>query len=117
RSSIRPDRFAFDPSRKVVVGSNWTPSKHRRTPLTSSVPDPATAPHDAAQASAARLAELTGAPRHDVAVVLGSGWKPAADQMGEVVVERPLAELGGFPDTAVQGHGSTFRSVDSGDRR
>jgi len=37
--------------------------------------------------------------------------------MGQVVVERPLADLGGFPDAAVEGHGSTFRSIAAGDRR
>ena len=47
-------------------------------------PSPIDAPFDAAEGSARRLAELTGVERHDVAVVLGSGWKPAADRMGEV---------------------------------
>lgn len=56
-------------------------------------------------------------PRHDVAVVLGSGWKPAADRMGDVVAEHPLTVLGGVPETAVEGHGSTFRSIAAGDRR
>ena len=36
-------------------------------------------PYAAAAASAARLAELTVRPRHDIAVVLGSGWALAAD--------------------------------------
>ena len=30
-------------------------------------------PYDAATAAAARLAELTGVERHDIALVLGSG--------------------------------------------
>lgn len=85
--------------------------------MPATTPDPVLAPYEAAQASAARLAELTGADRHHVAVVLGSGWKPAADRMGEVVVEEPFTALGGFPDAAVAGHGSTFRSVEAGDRR
>ncbi len=38
-------------------------------------------PFAAAAASAARLAELTGQARHDVAVVLGSGWAQAADAL------------------------------------
>jgi purine-nucleoside phosphorylase len=37
---------------------------------------------DLARAAAARLAALTGADTHDVAVVLGSGWVPAADASG-----------------------------------
>ena len=39
--------------------------------------DPATDPFEVARVAAARLAELTGAPHHDVALVLGSGWSPA----------------------------------------
>jgi purine-nucleoside phosphorylase len=80
-------------------------------------PDPIERPYEAAQASAAALAEATGVARHDVAVVLGSGWKPAADQMGEVLAEVPMADLGGFPPASVQGHGSTVRSIANGDRR
>ena len=71
-------------------------------------------PYQAAQASAARLAELTGQPRHDVAVVLGSGWAPAADALGTVDAEVPLAELGGFPPPTVGGHAPAVRSVRAG---
>ena len=35
------------------------------------------------------LAERTGSARHDVALVLGSGWVPAADLLGETVAELP----------------------------
>lgn len=80
-------------------------------------PDPIDNPFEAAEASAARLAERSGTERHDVAVVLGSGWKPAADRMGEIAAEFPMADLGGFPDASVAGHGSTVRSIRSGDRR
>lgn len=79
-------------------------------------PDPIAEPFEAAHASASRLAERTGVDRHDVAIVLGSGWKPAADQMGELVAEFPMSELGGFPEASVAGHGSTVRSIRSGDR-
>lgn len=70
-----------------------------------------------AQHSAARLAELTGTDRHDVAIVLGSGWRPAADVLGEVLAEVPLAGLGGFPSTRVAGHAPLVRSVAVGGRR
>lgn len=79
--------------------------------------DPVASPYEAAEASAAALAAATGVERHDVAVVLGSGWRPAADRMGEVVAEVPMVELGGFPAAAVAGHGSTVRSIANGDRR
>ena len=80
-------------------------------------PNPIDAPYEAAEASAAALARATGVERHDVAIVLGSGWKPAGDRMGEVVAELPMTELGGFPEAAVQGHGSTVRSIVNGDQR
>lgn len=82
-----------------------------------STPSPVDHPFEAAEASAAALAEATGVDRHDLAVVLGSGWRPAADRMGEVVAEVPMAELGGFPPTAVEGHGSTVRSIAHDGRR
>jgi len=72
-------------------------------------------PYQAAQDSAARLADLTGQPRHDVAVVLGSGWAPAADALGTTVAEVPLDALGGFPPPTVGGHSPVVRSVRAGD--
>ena len=74
-------------------------------------------PYRAAQASAARLAELTGVSRHDVAVVLGSGWAPAADALGSADAEVPLAALGGFPPPTVSGHSPAVRSLRAGDGR
>jgi purine-nucleoside phosphorylase len=74
-------------------------------------------PYLAAQASAARLAGLSGVDRHDVAVVLGSGWAPAADALGVTEAEIPLAELGGFPPPTVGGHSPAVRSVQAGDVR
>jgi purine-nucleoside phosphorylase len=71
-------------------------------------------PYQAARASAARLAELTRAPRHDVAVVLGSGWAPAADALGFADAEVPLSDLGGFPPPTVGGHSPVVRSVSAG---
>jgi len=46
-----------------------------------------------AEESAAALADLTGVPRHDVAVVLGSGWVPAADLLGASVADLPVTDL------------------------
>ena len=74
-------------------------------------------PFAAAEASAARLAELTGQQAHDVAVVLGSGWAPAADAVGAPDAEIPLSELGGFPPSTVAGHTPTVRSVSVGPLR
>jgi purine-nucleoside phosphorylase len=69
-------------------------------------------PFATAAASAARLTALTGP--HDCAVVLGSGWKPAADAIGATEAEIPLTELGGFPEPTVAGHTPTVRSVNAG---
>lgn len=70
-----------------------------------------------AVAAATALAAATGVARHDVAVVLGSGWRPAADLIGEPAHEMPMAELPGFLAPTVTGHGGTLRSVPVGDRR
>jgi len=71
-------------------------------------------PYELAQSSAAAIAERTGTPRHDVAVILGSGWAPAADAFGTTLHELPYGELPGFNTTSVVGHSGTLRSVDIG---
>jgi purine-nucleoside phosphorylase len=76
-----------------------------------SVPDLSADPFGAAAASATALAHRTGQARHDVAVVLGSGWASAADAIGPADCEVPLAELGGFPEPRVPGHVPAVRSV------
>jgi len=73
-------------------------------------------PYAAAAASAARLAERTGFPRHGAAVVLGSGWRQAADALG-TGSEVALADLGGFPPPTVPGHVPAVRSVQAGPLR
>ncbi|MDF9718014.1 purine-nucleoside phosphorylase [Nocardioides sp. ChNu-99] len=73
-------------------------------------------PTEAATAAAARLAELTGVERHDAAVVLGSGWLPAVDMLGETVAEIATTDLPGFAPAAVAGHAGKIRSVRAGDR-
>jgi purine-nucleoside phosphorylase len=72
---------------------------------------------DAATAAARVIAERTGVEKHDIAVVLGSGWRPAVDELGEAVAELPLADVPGFLAPTVAGHGGTLRSVQVGERR
>lgn len=67
-------------------------------------------PYTAANDAAATLRALTGAETHDVALVMGSGWLPAADQLGPADHEFPVTELPGFPPPAVEGHAGTVRS-------
>jgi purine-nucleoside phosphorylase len=74
-------------------------------------------PESLAADAAAGLAARTGVDRHDVAVVLGSGWRPAADALGTPIAEVAMSELPGFvPPTAV-GHGGTIRSLLVGSHR
>ena len=63
------------------------------------------------KASAAALADASGVPRHDVAVVLGSGWAAVADALGPAQWEAPLTALPGFPAPTALGHGGTVRSL------
>ena len=72
---------------------------------------------DALAAEAAdELANRTGVAKHDVAVVLGSGWRPAADLIGEPAAEVPIGDLPGFDAPTAVGHGGTIRSVPVGDK-
>jgi len=77
--------------------------------------DPATDPRAVAASAAARIAQLTGTARHDVALVLGSGWAPAGDLIGETLATFGATELPGFSAPAVAGHSGTVRSVRIGD--
>jgi purine-nucleoside phosphorylase len=81
--------------------------------VSDAIPDP----YALAREAAARLRELTGADTHDVALVMGSGWVPAAEMLGETASEHPVTELPGFHAAAVAGHAGTFRSVVVGERR
>ena len=72
---------------------------------------PSSDPFDLADRAAAALAGATGVERHEVAVVLGSGWRPAADRMGETVAELATTDLPGFPAATVAGHAGGVRSI------
>lgn len=74
-------------------------------------------PYDDAQDAAHRLAELTGVEQHDLALVLGSGWLPAVDALGEPVAEIAATDLPGFSPAAVAGHSGQIRSLRVRDTR
>lgn len=74
-------------------------------------------PYGSADAAAERLRELTGAESHDVALVMGSGWVPAADALGAPEHDFPVTELPGFPPPAVAGHAGRIRSHRVGAKR
>ncbi|MGH8860554.1 MAG: purine-nucleoside phosphorylase [Jatrophihabitantaceae bacterium] len=63
------------------------------------------------------LKRLTGVERHEVAIVLGSGWVPAVDALGESDGELTVTDLPGFLPPAVEGHAGRIRSLDVGGKR
>lgn len=73
---------------------------------------PDTDPREVAAAAAAVIAERTGTTSHDVALVLGSGWGPTADLIGQTVATVDNTDVPGFAKAAVAGHAGTMRSVE-----
>ena len=67
-----------------------------------------------AQDAAERLSTLTGVPRHDALVVLGSGWGPAAAAFGEPRASCAMTDLPGFLAPVAEGHRGTVASYDVG---
>ena len=74
-------------------------------------------PFAAADAAAARLRELTGADTHDVALVMGSGWVPAASALGQAEHTFSVTELPGFPPPKAEGHVGMVHSYRLGEKR
>ena len=71
-------------------------------------------PYELANLSAQKLAEITKIARHDVLVVLGSGWTPAIEALGKAEAELAVTDLPGFSAPAVAGHAGKLRSVKIG---
>ena len=63
------------------------------------------------------LKRIVGVERHDVAIVLGSGWVPAIEALGEADAEVSTTDLPGFLPPAVEGHAGRIRSLDVGGKR
>jgi purine-nucleoside phosphorylase len=74
-----------------------------------------TSTEQAAEAAAV-LRERTGVQTHEVALVMGSGWLPAVDALGEATAELSTSDLPGFAPPAVAGHAGKIRSVRSGEK-
>jgi len=75
-----------------------------------------TTPAAQAAEAAGVLRDLTGVEAHDVALVMGSGWLPAVDALGEATAELSTTDLPGFATPAVAGHAGKIRSVRSGSK-
>jgi purine-nucleoside phosphorylase len=67
--------------------------------------------------AAAVIAERTGVPHHDVAVVLGSGWAPAVNGLGPASAVVPMSELPGFTPPTAAGHRGEVLSIAAGPNR
>ncbi len=85
-------------------------------PQEGNAPREGNAPHEgAAQAlaeeAAAALASATGVSHYDVALVMGSGWAPAARQLGEPTASVRVSELPGFTAPSVAGHSGQALSI------
>ena len=76
---------------------------------------PGADPFEVAARAAEVIAEKTGAPTHDIALVLGSGWGETADRIGETLASIDNTEVPGLAKAAVAGHSGTLRSVAIGD--
>jgi len=75
-----------------------------------------TDPFRLAEEAAEALRSRFNGAQPDVAVVLGSGWGPAADVLGESVAEFAVDELPGFLPSTVPGHGGSIRVARSSSR-
>lgn len=73
-------------------------------------------PYELAKQSAQELTKVTNVTQHDVLVVLGSGWTPAADALGDAQFEISVSKLPGFSAPSVEGHSGKLRSVKIGNK-
>jgi purine-nucleoside phosphorylase len=74
-------------------------------------------PGELARRAAQVIAERTGIREHDVAIVLGSGWSPAAAALGTATAVLPQAELPGFTPPSAVGHTGELLSVPISEHR
>nr|WP_082978164.1 purine-nucleoside phosphorylase [Mycobacterium gordonae] len=88
----------------------------RRATVPEQVVSPSVTSELAVQAAHV-IAERTGIPAHDVAVVLGSGWSPAITALGSPTAVLPQAEIPGFAPPRAEGHAGEILSVPVGARR
>jgi purine-nucleoside phosphorylase len=81
--------------------------------------DAAAVSNDPAALAEIAARELTAAlgGGAEVAIVMGSGWAPAADAFGPPEATVRIADLPGFTPPTAMGHGGEIRAVRVGDRR
>lgn len=76
-------------------------------PVTDMQNDPQAMAAQAAQV----IAEQTNVEKHDIALVLGSGWGQAAELIGETTHTLDAATIPGFHASAVPGHSGSISSI------
>ena len=69
-------------------------------------------PIGTAEIAAKEIAERTGLPSHDVALVLGSGWVSAVDSLGKPSHEFTAEDIAGFLPPTVAGQSGKIRSYE-----
>lgn len=69
-------------------------------------------PYQLAQLAADDVAIKSGKSKHDVLVILGSGWTPAVDELAPSGVDIKVNEITGFALPAVEGHAGILRSCE-----
>jgi purine-nucleoside phosphorylase len=74
-------------------------------------------PEALARRAAQTIAERTRIDRHDVAIVLGSGWAPAIAALSPVTATLPMAAVPGFNLPTAIGHTGELVSVNTGAHR
>jgi len=74
-------------------------------------------PYALAEGAAAALLDRLDGFEPTVAVVLGSGWLPALDALGDATSELATSELPGFPAPTVAGHQGSVRTYERGTTR
>ena len=67
-------------------------------------------PIGTATIAAGEIAAITGLPKHDIAIVMGSGWIDACDALGSPSHEFDAHDVAGFVPPSVVGHSGKIRS-------
>ena len=74
-------------------------------------------PLGTAHKAAAEISRLTGVEKHDIGLVMGSGWVGALDALGEPTHEFNADDVIGFLPPTVVGHSGKIRSYLLGEVR
>ena len=94
-----------------------SPEPPEPAPIDRTPDRPLSEAEEEARRAADVLKRIVGVERHDVAIVLGSGWVPAIDTLGSADAEVSTTDLPGFLPPAVEGHAGRIRSMDVGGKR